>query len=183
MKASSGGVSDLEWSGQSPEQAQQKVRVETCSSPLQPKFLFNSMIPLHRSFSKCHVINLQSQWKNRFGLVFVMCPCVWLCFLGIVHPPHNFLCFYSCVCWHVVSQRQKGEFCINLRIIESASSCKLLRYFLLLLCKTYCCFIFFFAGVRENCLWCSGVKWLEREKERKLIRNKEKSIAKFSFLW
>lgn len=116
----------LMWSGQSPEQAQQKGRVETSNLPLQPKFLFTSMIPLHFQ----NVTSLTERVKGKIGLIgFLWCARVFGSILGVVHPPHNFLCFYSCVCWHTVSQRQKGEFCINLRIIESASSCKLLRFF------------------------------------------------------
>jgi len=58
--------------GQSPEQAQQKVGAETCSAPLQPKSLCNSVIPLHCSFSKRNTFKLESQRINRFGFVLLL---------------------------------------------------------------------------------------------------------------
>lgn len=58
--------------GQSPEQPQQKVGIETCGAPLRPELLCNSVIPLHCSFSKCNIFKLESQRKNCFCFAFLL---------------------------------------------------------------------------------------------------------------
>lgn len=55
--------------GQSPEQPQQKVVIETCHAPLQPELLCNSVITLYCSFSNVKSLSWKVKEKNSFGFI------------------------------------------------------------------------------------------------------------------